>query len=54
MLEQLGWLSLNQLASEIRLLKVWKGLNQENYYMNDIFEKAESNFGKQEMLIKIS
>ena len=46
MLDQLGWLSINQLASEIRLLEVWKGLNQENYCMNEIFEKAESNNGK--------
>ena len=37
MLEQLGWLSLNQLASEIRLLEVWKGLNQDNYCLNDLF-----------------
>ena len=45
MLEQLGWLSINQLASEIRLLEVWKGLNQENYCLNDLFEKAQSNSG---------
>ena len=25
---------------------MWKGLNQENYCMNEIFEKAESNVGK--------
>ena len=45
MLTQLGWLSINQLASEIRLLEVWKGLNQENYCLNQLFEKSESNNG---------
>ena len=45
MLEQLGWLSLNQLSAEIRLFEVWKGLNKENYCMNELFEKAESNRG---------
>ena len=46
MLNQLGWLSLNQMSSEIRLLEVWKGLNLSNYCLNDMFEKAESNEGK--------
>ena len=46
MLDQLGWLSLNQLASEIRLVEVWKGLNIENYCLNNLFEKAESNQGR--------
>ena len=45
LLKQLGWLSINQLASEIRLIEVWKGLNQENYCLNDLFEKSESNNG---------
>ena len=45
MLNKLGWLSINQLASEIRLIEVWKGLNQENYCLNDLFEKAETNNG---------
>ena len=46
MLEQLGWLSLNQLSSEIRLIEVWKALNLENHCLKDIFEKAESNQGR--------
>ena len=45
MLEQLGWLSINQLSSEIRLLEVWKGLNLENYCLNELFEKAVTNQG---------
>ena len=45
MLKQLGWLSINQLASEIRLFEVWKGLHQEDYCLNDLFEKSESNNG---------
>ena len=46
MLDKLEWLSLNQMSSEIRLIEVWKGLNVDNYCMNDIFEKAESNQGR--------
>ena len=45
MLEQLGWLSINQLSSEIRLLEVWKGLNLDNYCLNELFEKATPNQG---------
>ena len=45
MLEQIGWLSINQMSSEIRLLEVWKGLNQDNYCLNELFEKSESNTG---------
>jgi hypothetical protein len=45
MLDKLGWLSVNQLSAEIRLMEVWKSLNKENYCLNDLFEKAESNNG---------
>ena len=47
MLEKLGWLSINQLASEIRLIEVWKALNQENHClkMKNLFEKATANEG---------
>ena len=45
MLKQIGWLSINQMSSEIRLLEVWKGLNQDNYCLNELIEKAESNTG---------
>ena len=42
MLKQLGWLSLNQMSCETRLLEVWKSLNIENYCLKDIFERADS------------
>ena len=41
MLEKLGWLSLNQLACEVRLVETWKALNVDNYCLKDIFEKVE-------------
>ena len=43
MLNKVGWLSINQLASEVRLIEVWKSLNQENYCLQGLFEKVESN-----------
>ena len=45
MLKKLDWLSINQLASEIRLIEVWKGLNKENYCLNEMFERAVTNNG---------
>ena len=42
MLEKLGWLSLNQMCAEVRLIEVWKSLNLENYCLEDMFEKADS------------
>ena len=30
MLEKVGWLSINQLACEVRLMEVWKALNKED------------------------
>ena len=44
MLEKLGWLSINQLCCEVRLIEVWKALNQENHCLINMFEKAEGNF----------
>ena len=43
--EKLGWLSINQLACEVRLIEVWKALNLENHCLNSMFEKATSNQG---------
>ena len=40
MLEKLGWLSINQLSCEIRLIEVWKALNQEDHCLSHLFEKA--------------
>ena len=45
MLEKLGWLSVNQLSCEIRLIEVWKALNQENHCHNNLFEKTITNQG---------
>ena len=42
MLDKLGWLSLNQMSCEVRLIEVWKSLNVENYCLKDIFEKIQS------------
>ena len=42
MLQELGWLSLNQMCCEVRLIEVWKSLNLENYCLEDLFEKVNS------------
>ena len=36
MLKELGWLSLNQLCAETRLLEAWKSAQKEDYCMKDI------------------
>ena len=45
MIEKLDWLSLNQLACEIRLIEVWKALNRDDHCLNKLFEKAATNEG---------
>ena len=45
MLDKLGWLSINQLSCEIRLIEVWKALNIENHCLNNLFEKATTDRG---------
>ena len=45
MLEKLGWLSINQLACEVRLMEVWKALNKEDNCLSGLFEKVESKPG---------
>ena len=45
MLEKLGWLSINQLSCEIRLIEVWKALNQDNNCLGHLFEKATADQG---------
>ena len=42
MLDHLGWLSINQLAAEVRLIEVWKSLNLSGYSLSHIFPKFES------------
>ena len=41
-LNETGWLSINQLSCEIRLIEVWKALNIDNYCLKDLFEKVPS------------
>ena len=36
MLDKLGWLSLNQLAAETRLIEAWKSINKEDYCMREV------------------
>ena len=42
MLEKLGWMSINQVACEVRLVETWKALNQENYCLSEVFERVEN------------
>merc|ERR1712226_1777918 len=42
MLDDLGWLSINQLSAEIRLTEVWKSINTE-YCLSDMFQMAKNN-----------
>ena len=43
MLKTLGWLSLNQLNAETRLIEAWKITHDENYCLNDIIKQKEKN-----------
>ena len=57
MLKEVGWLSLNQLACETRLIEVWKSLNIENYCLQDVFERvqfARETRGSQKIRLKTS
>ena len=36
MLEDVGWLSVNQIAAETRLIEAWKSVNQEDYCMKEV------------------
>ena len=40
MLDRLGWLSVNQMAAEVRLFEVWKALNLGTS-LTGLFEKVE-------------
>ena len=35
MLEEVGWLSINQMCAQTRLMEAWKSINLENYCMSD-------------------
>ena len=39
MLKELGWLSVNQLCAETRLVEAWKSVNLEEYCMSEILTK---------------
>ena len=43
LLAQVGWLSINQMSCEIRLIEVWKSLNLDNYCLKEMFEKINSS-----------
>ena len=43
MLDRLGWLSINQLAAEVRLIEVWKSINNSEYSLSHIFSRFESS-----------
>ena len=43
MLEELGWLSINQLNAETRLLEAWKSIHTEGYYMSDLLQVKPKN-----------
>ena len=43
MLDHVGWLSLNQMSCEIRLIEVWKSLNIDNYCLKELFVKIRPN-----------
>ena len=42
MLERLGWLSLNQMAAEVRLIEVWKALNVGTS-LSEMFDRVQSS-----------
>ena len=42
MLDKIGWLSINQLACQVRLVETWKALHVENYCLNEVFERIDN------------
>ena len=45
MLDNLGWLSVNPLAAETRLLEAWKSVHLEEYCMKDVLKiRPKSNY----------
>ena len=43
MLTQLGWLSINQLCAETRLIEAWKSEHLENYCIGDMLIRKEKS-----------
>ena len=42
MLDQLQWLSLNQLAAEVRLVEAWKAIHQDSS-LSGLFQRIDSS-----------
>ena len=53
MLDKVGWLSINQMSSEVRLIEVWKSLNLNNYSLKNLFEKVNNTHHNTRASIKI-
>ena len=43
MLNSLGWLSINQLSAETRLIEAWKIAHNQDYCLNETIKKKEKN-----------
>ena len=43
MLDNLGWLSLNQMAAETRLVEAWKVSKNQSYCLNDILKRRHKS-----------
>ena len=43
MLKKLNWLSVNQIAAEVRLIETWKSIHT-NYCLSNVFEKRVSSY----------
>ena len=43
MLDELGWLSLNQMAAESRLIQAWKTAYNQDYCLNDTLKKRHKS-----------
>ena len=56
MLQELRWLSINQLCAQARLLETWKAINVTNHPMKDIMEVTypKSNMTTRSAGIKIN
>ena len=42
LLEKIGWLSINQLACEVRLIETWKAVYLEDYCLKEVFERVDT------------
>ena len=42
-LKKFGWLSINQLCIEVRLMEAWKSINDKRSQLNDLLRIRENN-----------